>query len=244
MDGDGVPLGELMKWISPGLNSTYIWTDLSAGLAAPGTPYVDVACAAQTDPTTGADQLHLLAAAQDGRVWHGTASRALADPTAANYTPFVPVTALPAGVSRIAAATADNQLHVVALTGGGGGASAGTWYTIRAGSGAWQAPEDVGGLIGGLTGYMDVAVGFCDDGVSAPAPHPARQLNVALLSSGGRVDMTVRTAWTQGWGANGTPSQWAHLTQWGGTLTIAMGPLVQPARPFRAISLGERPFRP
>jgi hypothetical protein len=245
VDAAGVPLGELMLWVSRGLNATYIWTDLSATLAAPGTPFIDIACAAQTDPVSGGDQLHLLGIGQDGRVWHGTASRALADLEASNFTPFAPITVLPPGASRIAAAAADNQLHVIALTTGGGGSSAGTWYTIRAGNGAWQVPEDVGAMIGGLpSGYGDVAVAFCDEDVIAPPPNPARQLNVALLSSNGRVDMAVRTSWTQGWGANGAPSQWLHLTQWAGMLSITAGPLIQAALPFRAVSLSERPFRP
>jgi hypothetical protein len=251
VDGDGVPLGEGRKWVLRSADLRHVWDDLNRGVAAPGASYVDVACAATSNPTSAEDELHILGVASDGKVWYGMATRPLSAPSASNFTPFVPVTALPE-VNRIAAVAADNQLHVVAL-GRGQSPPLGTptmgqpWYTVRSASGAWRAPEDIRAAMTSeaqSTGYMDVAMAFCDDGVSAPAPNPPRQLNVALLRQAGIVEMAVHTGWAQNWGENGASTHWLHQSQWDGSLDVVTGPLVRSPQTLFGISLAERPFRP
>lgn len=253
VDGGGAPILEALKWVSIGANALVIWTDLNDRIAgAPGSGFRDVACAALANPAAGLDELHILGVASDGRVWHSLATRATADPLASSFTPFAQVTSLPANMRRIAAAAAENQLHVVGL---GEGQNSGLappvfgqpWYTVRAGTGAWSSAVNVRDQFTSQPqqiGYMDVAVGFCDEGVTAPAPYPPHQLNVALLAFGGKVEMTAHTTWAQPWGDGGANATWLHESQWDGVLNTPTSSLVQNPHNLHGISLSERPFLP
>jgi hypothetical protein len=260
-DPNGAPIPEGNKWSDGSVVN--IWRDLNVVVSgAPSPRFVDVACAAAEDAAARSDQLHILGVAEDGRAWHSLATRPWSARTTSSFSPFAVVSTLPQDLTRIATAANEDLLHVVALSKdqrrlGGKWDYGQPWHVGRTRSGWWSPAVNVRAMITGGTqqrGYVDVAVGFCNEGVVAPPQHPPRHLNVALLVQGGSVDMTVQTAWSQPWGAivsdpsstttTISNSPWLHGSQWDGALDVAPSRLTPPPLTFTGIALFERPYPP
>jgi hypothetical protein len=246
-DPDGRPIPESEKW--SGGNLIVIWQDLNVVVrGAPSLRFVDVACTAAEDVAVRSDQLHIVGVTEDGRAWHSLAVRPWNVRRTSSFSPFAVVPTLPQDLTRIAAAANEDVLHLVGLSKDRGAIDFGQpWHVGRTRSGQFSPAVNVRDKMGGGTqqrGYVDVAVGFCDEAVVAPPPHQPRQLNVALLIRGGSVDMTALTAWSQPWGPGGGNSPWLHGSQWDGALDIAPSRLTPSPFTFTGIGLSERPYPP
>lgn len=146
------------------------WRD-AGSLAGVAGPVVDVACAGVADPTTGREDLHVCAITNDGRLWHSVRNSETATWTQ------VADAGLAAGnggkFRKVDCAGLESQLHVVAVTSIQDGGQA--LYTIRNGTGAWRAFEDVidRATVGnGLPATPslqphNVSIAFCNGGLSA-----------------------------------------------------------------------------
>lgn len=253
VDSSGAPILESAKW-APGGNLTVIWTDLNLTLTGvPSNRFVDVACAASAHASGSLDELHVLAVTDDGKAWHSLATRPWSATAAGSFSQLAQVPSLPTDLRTITAAANEDQLHVVALSKDrskfGGGVDYGQpWHIIRSrASGSWSGVTNVRDRITSqpqARGFVDVAAAFCNEGVVAPGPQTPRHLNVALLVSGGSVDMTVHTSWSQAWGPGGANSSWLHGSQWDGALDVAPSNLTPAPQVLVGITLSERPFPP
>jgi hypothetical protein len=224
------------------------WDDVGLdGGGNPGT-FLDVGCAAVTNPATDIEELHVCAVTQDGHLWH-TFGPAKPPYIGLSYAPFVDVEGLAGEVgdfTRVACTGLGSRLFLVGVTREGG-----AWFSIQQQT-RWRPFEDVKAAISApfsdLGVMADVAIGFCNAGVAADPSRDVAQLNVVLLeehgpNSGGRFKRVIYSVFTsspQSWSLGRPPSLWMPRGE------IATATPLQPGdeNDYRGISLAERPFLP
>jgi hypothetical protein len=198
--------------------------------------FVDVGCAGVINPSTQQEELHICGVTDDGRLWHAIqVSRG-----GVSFSTFGDVEAQAGDQGdfvRVDCAANKSQLQLVGVTSSGR-----VFHTIRNPSGSWRPFEDVLSAaapppLSWLTKIKDVAIGYCNDFISADGPRDASELNVVVMDDSFHLWQTIRAANPISWSpTGGAPSFWRpHIdfdAEIGRSSGIALGGFSIGARPF------------
>jgi hypothetical protein len=227
------------------------WTDIEMKLGSDRGRFVDVACASVVNPATTLEELHICGVTNDGGLWHSVES------PSRTFTVFGDVKGVSGDVgqfNRVDCAGNKSQLHLVGVTRN----AVKAWHTIRIPT-AWSPFANVldqatGGPTAGY--FLDVAVGFCNDGVPPSGNSDVSQLNVVLTGPPTQISgpsprpsgiwHTIRSTNPVQWTPQANATNWRPMQDLSPILnhTVSSPDPTSDPRTWKGYSVGFRPMRP
>jgi hypothetical protein len=182
------------------------WLDVERASSGENGNFFDVACAGVLNAEKNREELHLCGVTTDGHLWHSINQEE-------SYLPFGDVESQAGEIgnfNRVDCAGNGTVLHLVGVTSAGN-----VWHTIRTKTGEWRAFEEVRTVASPSNQafderILDVAIGFCNEGVPPDAPHDVSQLHI-VMKAPLQLFYTIRSANLIHWNESAEPSHWKTI---------------------------------